>query len=62
MHPFSNDLIIFQARLQVSEAVLQQIQSLNDLDLELYEYARELFSKQHINTLQKFTEVRSVQE
>ncbi|KAF7805602.1 protein ENHANCED DISEASE RESISTANCE 2-like [Senna tora] len=51
-----NNCMIFQARVQVSEAVLQQIKFLNDLDLELYEYARELFSKQHKNTFLKFTE------
>ncbi|XP_028791885.1 protein-tyrosine sulfotransferase-like isoform X2 [Neltuma alba] len=47
-----------KARLQVSDEVLQQIRFLNDLDLELYEYARELFSNQHKNVLQKFTEER----
>ncbi|XP_054811373.1 protein-tyrosine sulfotransferase-like isoform X3 [Prosopis cineraria] len=47
-----------EARLQVSDAVLQQIRSLNDLDLELYEYARDLFSNQHKNVLQKLTEER----
>ncbi|KAK4255098.1 hypothetical protein QN277_008139 [Acacia crassicarpa] len=47
-----------EARLQVSDAVLQQIRLLNDLDLELYEYARELFSNQHKSILQKYTEER----
>lgn len=42
-----------QARLNVSEAVLQEIKSLNSLDLELYEYAKEIFSKQHTLTTQK---------
>lgn len=36
-----------EARLQVPEEVLQQLRSLNDLDLELYEYARAIFNKQH---------------
>ncbi|KAK7312575.1 hypothetical protein VNO77_36527 [Canavalia gladiata] len=35
-----------EARLQVPEEVLQEIRSLNDLDLELYEYARAIFYKQ----------------
>ncbi|KAI9077851.1 hypothetical protein K1719_040197 [Acacia pycnantha] len=45
-----------EARLQVSDAVLQKIRLLNDLDLELYEYAREIFSNQHKSILQKSTE------
>ncbi|GLU02498.1 hypothetical protein SLE2022_197470 [Rubroshorea leprosula] len=36
-----------EARLQVPEAVLQQIRSLNSLDLDLYEYAQDIFAKQH---------------
>ncbi|XVF68562.1 hypothetical protein PTKIN_Ptkin11bG0012700 [Pterospermum kingtungense] len=36
-----------EARLRVPEVVLQRIQSLNNLDLELYEYARGIFAKQH---------------
>ncbi|KAE8727162.1 Protein-tyrosine sulfotransferase [Hibiscus syriacus] len=36
-----------EARLQVPQVVLQQIQSLNKLDLELYEYARGIYAKQH---------------
>ncbi|KAI4322274.1 hypothetical protein L6164_021985 [Bauhinia variegata] len=47
-----------EARLQVPEEVLQQIRFLNDLDLELYEYARDIFSKQHKTTLHKLTEER----
>ncbi|KAF7823389.1 protein-tyrosine sulfotransferase [Senna tora] len=46
-----------EARRQVPEVVLQRIQSLNDLDLELYEYARHLFSKQH-KTVQRLNEER----
>ncbi|XP_057448976.1 protein-tyrosine sulfotransferase [Lotus japonicus] len=40
-----------EARLQVPEEVLQEIRSLNDLDLELYEYARVIFYKQHKTSL-----------
>ncbi|OIV99329.1 hypothetical protein TanjilG_17139 [Lupinus angustifolius] len=47
-----------EARLHVSEEVLQEIRSLNDLDIELYEYARTIFYKQHKTTLQTFTEER----
>ncbi|GAV66414.1 Sulfotransfer_2 domain-containing protein [Cephalotus follicularis] len=36
-----------EARLRVSEEVLQQIRSLNNLDWELYKYAQDLFAKQH---------------
>lgn len=43
--------MILQARHQVPEEVLQQIRSLNDLDLELYEYARAIFNKQHNGSL-----------
>ncbi|XP_027347137.1 protein-tyrosine sulfotransferase isoform X2 [Abrus precatorius] len=41
-----------EARFQVPEEVLQEIRSFNDLDLELYEYARAIFSKQHKTSLQ----------
>lgn len=40
-----------EARLQVPEEVLQEIRSLNNLDLELYEYARAIFNKQHKTSL-----------
>ncbi|XP_054814793.1 protein-tyrosine sulfotransferase-like [Prosopis cineraria] len=46
-----------EARLQIPEVVLQRIQYLNDLDLELYEYARDLFSKQN-KTMQRLNEER----
>ncbi|XP_028757009.1 protein-tyrosine sulfotransferase isoform X2 [Neltuma alba] len=46
-----------EARLQIPEVVLQRIQYLNDLDLELYEYARDLFSKQH-KTMQTLNQER----
>ncbi|KAL6204846.1 hypothetical protein ACLB2K_022113 [Fragaria x ananassa] len=41
-----------EARLQVSEVVLEQIKQLNHLDLELYKYAKDIFAKQHNNTVQ----------
>ncbi|KAE9620560.1 putative protein-tyrosine sulfotransferase [Lupinus albus] len=47
-----------EARLHVSEEVLHEIRSLNDLDIELYEYARAIFYKQHKTTLETFTEER----
>lgn len=43
---------LLQARLQVSEVVLEQIKQLNHLDLELYKYAKDIFAKQHNNTVQ----------
>ncbi|XP_062173072.1 protein-tyrosine sulfotransferase isoform X2 [Alnus glutinosa] len=42
-----------EARLQVPEVVLQQIRSLNNLDLELYKYAQDIFAKQHKRTMEK---------
>lgn len=42
-----------EARLQVPEVVLQQIRSLNYLDLELYKYAQDIFAKQHKRTMEK---------
>ncbi|XP_056165601.1 protein-tyrosine sulfotransferase-like, partial [Syzygium oleosum] len=44
-----------ESRHQVTEAVLQEIKSLNNLDLELYEYAKEIFARQHIRTTKKST-------
>ncbi|GFZ13127.1 tyrosylprotein sulfotransferase [Actinidia rufa] len=35
------------ARLQVPEVLLQEIKSLNGLDIKLYKYAQNIFSKQH---------------
>lgn len=43
-----------KARLQVPEMLLQEIQSLNSLDIKLYEYAGDIFSKQHEKMTQKF--------
>ncbi|KAA8550389.1 hypothetical protein F0562_002073 [Nyssa sinensis] len=42
-----------EARLQVPEVVLQEIKSLNSLDIELYKYAQEIFSKQHKHMMKK---------
>ncbi|KAI7998755.1 Protein-tyrosine sulfotransferase [Camellia lanceoleosa] len=43
-----------KARLQVPEVLLQEIQSLNSLDIKLYEYAGDIFSKQHEKMTEKF--------
>lgn len=42
-----------EARLAVPEVVLQQIKSLNSLDVELYTYAQSIFSKQHKQMMQE---------
>ncbi|KAI8524030.1 hypothetical protein RHMOL_Rhmol13G0117800 [Rhododendron molle] len=42
-----------EARLDVPEVVLQQIKSLNILDMELYRYAQSSFSKQHKQMMQQ---------
>lgn len=42
-----------EARLRVPESTLKQIMSLNRLDMELYEYAQEIFARQHVRTMQK---------
>ncbi|XP_074303518.1 protein-tyrosine sulfotransferase-like [Silene latifolia] len=41
-----------EARLQVPESVINQIISLNKLDMELYKYAQDIFSQQRTNTVQ----------
>lgn len=46
-------LQILQERLQVPEMLLEQIRSLNHLDLELYKYAQEIFEKRHKHTMEK---------
>ncbi|XP_048325003.2 protein-tyrosine sulfotransferase isoform X2 [Ziziphus jujuba] len=43
-----------EARHQVPETVLQQIRSLNHLDVELYKYAQDIFAKQHGRTMRNF--------
>ncbi|XP_048233745.1 protein-tyrosine sulfotransferase isoform X3 [Ricinus communis] len=42
-------------RRRVPEMILEQIRSLNNLDLELYKYAKDIFAKQHKHTVQKLT-------
>ncbi|KAB1226257.1 Protein-tyrosine sulfotransferase [Morella rubra] len=42
-----------EGRLHVPEVVLQQIRSLNNLDLELYKYAEDIFAKQHKRTMEE---------
>ncbi|CAK9165190.1 unnamed protein product [Ilex paraguariensis] len=42
-----------EARRQVPERLLQEITSLNSLDVELYKYAQDIFAKQHRHMLQK---------
>ncbi|KAF3454987.1 hypothetical protein FNV43_RR05435 [Rhamnella rubrinervis] len=43
-----------EARHQVPEVVLQQIRSLNHLDLELYKYAQDIFANQNGRTILEF--------
>ncbi|KAJ7947823.1 protein-tyrosine sulfotransferase [Quillaja saponaria] len=43
-----------EARPQVPEVVLQRIRSHNELDLELYEYARDIYATQHKTIMKKF--------
>lgn len=42
-----------ETRLQVPQMVLQQIISLNSLDVELYKYAQSIFAKQHKHFMRK---------
>ncbi|KAL0436907.1 UNVERIFIED_CONTAM: Protein-tyrosine sulfotransferase [Sesamum radiatum] len=42
----------YQARYQVPEAIIQQIASLNSLDMELYTYAKNIFKKQQEHAMQ----------
>ncbi|XP_043702627.1 protein-tyrosine sulfotransferase-like isoform X4 [Telopea speciosissima] len=44
------------ARLQVPEVVLQQIMSLNNLDVELYNYAQGIFAQQRKRLMSKLVE------
>ncbi|XP_074303542.1 protein-tyrosine sulfotransferase-like isoform X3 [Silene latifolia] len=50
------------ARLQVPESVINQIISLNRLDMELYKYARDIFSQQHTNIVQKLKLMQESEE
>ncbi|XAR59745.1 Protein-tyrosine sulfotransferase [Bertholletia excelsa] len=47
-----------EARLQVPEVVLQEIKSLNSLDIKLYKYAEDIFKKKHKQMMQEFLEER----
>jgi hypothetical protein len=38
----------FQARRQVPDTILKQIISLNSLDMELYEHAKNIFTQEHL--------------
>ncbi|XP_040995218.1 protein-tyrosine sulfotransferase-like isoform X1 [Juglans microcarpa x Juglans regia] len=42
-----------EGRLQVPGVILEQIRSLNRLDLELYKYAQDIFEKRHKHTMEK---------
>ncbi|XP_052175136.1 protein-tyrosine sulfotransferase isoform X4 [Diospyros lotus] len=42
-----------EARRQVPEMLLQEIKSLNSLDMKLYQYAQNIFSKQHKQMVEK---------
>ncbi|CAN1171883.1 Protein-tyrosine sulfotransferase [Linum perenne] len=41
-------------RGKVSDVILDEIRSLNSLDIELYKYAQSLFAKQHESSLQRY--------
>lgn len=43
----------WQARVQVPEKVLQEILSLNSLDVELYKHAQDIFLQQQKHLMQK---------
>ncbi|GAB2223227.1 hypothetical protein Droror1_Dr00017365 [Drosera rotundifolia] len=47
-----------EARRKVSESVLRQIEQLNSLDIELYEYAKDIFARQHKLVMHEFSEER----
>ncbi|XP_042476106.1 protein-tyrosine sulfotransferase isoform X2 [Macadamia integrifolia] len=48
-----------EARLQVPDVVLQRIMSLNNLDVELYKYAQDIFAQQRNRLMQKLVEPES---
>ncbi|XP_021773324.1 protein-tyrosine sulfotransferase-like isoform X2 [Chenopodium quinoa] len=50
-----------EARRQVPESVIEQIISLNRLDMELYKYAKKLFAGQHEQTVQKLLKLQERQ-
>lgn len=43
----NHDKCILQTRTRVPNEVIEQIKSLNNLDVELYKYAKEIFVKEH---------------
>ncbi|KMT02046.1 hypothetical protein BVRB_9g207780 isoform A [Beta vulgaris subsp. vulgaris] len=47
-----------EARRQVPESVIEQIVSLNRLDMELYKYAQNIFAGQHEQMIQKLLQER----
>lgn len=49
-----------EARNRVPQMVLQRIQSLNKLDVELYEYAQGIFAKQHKQAAEKLFDARTL--
>lgn len=50
-----------EARHHVSKSVLQQLRSLNHLDLELYKYAQDIFAKQHKRTMNNFAGIEKLE-
>ncbi|XP_024017107.1 protein-tyrosine sulfotransferase isoform X1 [Morus notabilis] len=50
-----------EARHHVSKAVLEQIRSLNHLDLELYKYAQDIFAKQHKRSMHNFVGIEKLE-
>ncbi|XP_021836866.1 protein-tyrosine sulfotransferase isoform X3 [Spinacia oleracea] len=49
-----------EARHQVPESMIEQIISLNRLDMELYKYAQNIFAGQHEQTVQKLERQNSI--
>ncbi|KAG8655239.1 protein-tyrosine sulfotransferase isoform X4 [Manihot esculenta] len=49
-------------RLHVSEVVIEQIRSLNNLDLELYKYAQDIFATQHKYSMQKLASTEVLED
>ncbi|XP_037493249.1 protein-tyrosine sulfotransferase isoform X2 [Jatropha curcas] len=48
-------------RHHVPKVVLEQIRSLNNLDLELYKYAQDIYAKQHKRTTQKLASTEGLE-
>ncbi|KAK9676710.1 hypothetical protein RND81_11G094500 [Saponaria officinalis] len=51
-----------EARQQVPESIINQIISLNRLDMELYKYAQDIFARQHKHTVQKLFKMQENSE